>query len=196
MCKKTKKKNCLVDEILINQTGVADYQKEDAYQTLDRVNFWLNSFDTKASYLLAIIGIIGTILFTTNYFSEISLNDWAGCHFVFNLLFLIIIASFFTSTLNLIMCIKPAIKNIQPSKTNEHTVLFYGNIEDMEKQMDDLKKVKKFSTETIVDDINNQAYICSTICMSKSKKIYVAWICMITCLSSFVIYELLKHIVS
>jgi hypothetical protein len=195
MFKKREINNSLVDEVLKHQTGVADYQKDDAYQTLDRTNLWLNSFDTKASYLLAIIGIIGTILFTTNYFSEISLKNWTDWHFVFNLLFLIILVSFFTSTLYLIKCIKPTIKNIRPDKTSKHTVLFYGSIDSMEEQMDDLKKVKNFSTDTIVDDINKQAYICSVICMRKSKMIYVAWICMITCLSSFTVYELLKHFV-
>ena len=82
---KQENKDCSVDEIIKYQPSGKDYQKDDAYRTLDRVNFWLNSFDTKASYLLAIIGIIGMILFTTNYFSTVNLKDWNSWNFNTNI---------------------------------------------------------------------------------------------------------------
>jgi len=190
---KQKGKGCLTDKIIKHQTSDKDYQKDDAYRTLDRVNFWLNSFDTKASYLLAVIGIMGTILFTTEYFSTVNLKDWYSWNFIFNLLFILILLSFLSAAISLILCIKPMVKNVSPQRVEEHTILFYGSISEMEDRMDEMKKVNNFSKETIIDDINNQSYICSVICMKKNRKIFIAWISMIICLLSFVLFEILKH---
>jgi hypothetical protein len=193
--KNVNKESCLVDKVIDQQTTISDYQKEDAYKTLDRTIFWLNSLDTKASYLLAFIGIIGTVLFTTNYFSAVNLKDWSCCNFALNLLFLLIILSFLVATFSLIWCIKPMIKNIKPQRVQEHTILFYGSISYMHGKMDEMKRVTDFSKETIIDDINNQAYICSVICIKKSRKIFIAWVSMIICLFIFAFFEILKHII-
>jgi hypothetical protein len=188
----------LVEEVLKFQdkTSAADYDEEDAYRTLDRVNFWLNSFDTKASYLLAIIGIIGTILFTTGYFNTIDLQVWCSCKSgLLNALFLLMIISFLFSSICLIWCIKPNIKNIKPLKNEckKHTVLFYGSIADM-KNIEEINNITKFSKDTIIDDINNQSWFCSNICIKKKK--YIFWaICGITfCLVLFTLTEIVKHL--
>jgi hypothetical protein len=195
---KSGEKQSLVEKVLKQQTTelpeVKDYQKEDAYQTLDRANFWLNSFDTKASYLLAIIGVIGTILFTNNFFSAINLKDWNCWSILFNLLFIFIILSFSISTVLLILCINPKIKHVRP-KTERHTVLFYGSIADMENQTEELKNVCQFSKGTIIDDINNQAYFCSKICIAKKRKIYAAIACLFIFLFSFVVFVTFKQII-
>jgi hypothetical protein len=156
----------------------------------------LNSFDTKASYLLAIIGIIGTILFTTGYFNKINLQVWCPCKFgLMNILFLFIIVGFLFSTICLIWCIKPKIRNAKPpkEKSNTHTVLFYGSIVHIE-DTEEIKRVTSFSDNTIINDINNQSWICSGICMEKRKYIFWAICGIIFCLVLFIVMEIVKHL--
>ena len=43
------------------------YTKDDSYLNLDRVNFWINNCDTKASFVLAFLGIFIGVLFTSDY---------------------------------------------------------------------------------------------------------------------------------
>ncbi len=38
---------------------------------------------------------------------------------------------------------------MHPNKTSEHTVLFYGSIDNMGMQIDDLKKVRNFPNDII-----------------------------------------------
>ncbi len=186
----------LIEDILTDQNdSEKKYDINDAYQTLDRVNFWLNNFDSKASYLLATIGIIGTILFTSDFFECINLVSWGNLYaFISNLLFLLILVSFIVSLYFLILTIKPRVENIEPCKPEEHTVLFYGSISGMKQRFNEIKKVTDFSKETIIDDINNQSYVCSTICMKKKKNISTACSWIVVCMSALIIFEILKHI--
>ncbi|EJS10525.1 hypothetical protein EXW34_06670 [Bacillus mycoides] len=43
------------------------YTKDDSYLNLDRVNFWINNCDTKASFVFAFLGIFIGVLFTSDY---------------------------------------------------------------------------------------------------------------------------------
>jgi hypothetical protein len=189
------KQSNLIEEILKLQSAIekADYTKNDAYQTLERVNFWLNNFDMKASYFSAIIGIIGTILFSNNYFCNVDLKKWCGEIIVFNVLFLLILISFLLTMLFLLWCINPTIKNIKPSNPQVHTILFYGSIAD--EKINNIKNIIDFSESTIIRDINNQAYFCSIICMNKRKKILASCVFMLICILSFVLFEVSKHLI-
>lgn len=193
------KKTSLIDELLKaqgQQSQSPNYDKDDAYKTLDRVNFWLNNFDSKASYLLASIGIIGTILFTTDYFKCINLCIWSCPNLSFNILFLLILLSFLSTIIFLILSIKPRARNYgeEDIESKNHTILFYASIANFQDEMDELRKVKGFSEESIIDDINNQAFVCSKICEEKRDKIKKACYLIIVSLSLLFVFEILKHL--
>ena len=44
---------------------------ESLEQSLDRVNMWIGNCDQKAGFLLATIGVIMTILFTSDFMKEV-----------------------------------------------------------------------------------------------------------------------------
>lgn len=43
------------------------YTKEDSYKNLDRVNFWISNCDSKASFVLAFLGIFIGVFFTSDF---------------------------------------------------------------------------------------------------------------------------------
>jgi len=43
------------------------YTKEDSYKNLDRVNFWIGNCDSKASFVLAFLGIFIGVFFTSDF---------------------------------------------------------------------------------------------------------------------------------
>ena len=200
MSKKKEDDYSLVDEVVQSQKhpSTVGYEKEDAYQTLERVNFWLNSFDAKASYLLTIISIVGTIFFSSDYFNNVDLTYWETWHcIVSNLLYLSIVISFLISIGSLIWCISPKLKNMKPLKSEAkktHTVLFYGSISDMKDKTQEIARVKQFDVATVIDDINNQAYYCSTICIGKKNKICFAIIGILVCIGSLLAFDLIKRV--
>ena len=42
-------------------------KKEDLYHILDTINMWINNCDTKASIILGIIGVVFSIVFSSDY---------------------------------------------------------------------------------------------------------------------------------
>ena len=58
------------------------YSREDAYQSLEMVNSWINNVDSKISYILAFIGVIIGFVFiqgTPKAFANISQADEITC---------------------------------------------------------------------------------------------------------------------
>jgi hypothetical protein len=56
---------------LAKPTGVMNDIAEKRYKSLERTQFWITNCDTKCSFILAFIGIILTIIFTSNTFQEL-----------------------------------------------------------------------------------------------------------------------------
>ena len=59
-------------------TGIAEMEKlgtdeqiEEAKASLDRINGWINSCDSKAGTVLALTGVLLTIIFTNDGMTEI-----------------------------------------------------------------------------------------------------------------------------
>lgn len=44
-----------------------NFTKDDAYKTLDTINMWINNCDTKASIVLGSIGVVATILLSSDF---------------------------------------------------------------------------------------------------------------------------------
>ena len=62
----------VVDEhITINTTS---FNAEELNDNLDRVNMWIGNCDQKASFILAIIGVVLSICFTSDLFAFIKGN--------------------------------------------------------------------------------------------------------------------------
>ena len=170
------------------------YCKEDAYRTLDRINFWLNSFDTKAYYLLVIFGVVGTIIFTNNFLDNVNLCNWSSrnnfVNIIYLLLYIMIILSFITSLYYLVRCIRP--RSESPIKKDNITIFHYRYIaENMDH--DKILNIEKLTDKEIVKTINNQIYVCSIICVKKESNLKHAINFMVCFTVSFLLFEVIKH---
>lgn len=198
-CRKQNTDRSLAEEVLKLQTtnSTTNYGKEDAYKTLDRVNFWLNSFDAKAYYLLFFIGIFGTILFTSGYFEERNLQVWNSLKTgLLNILFLLVLICYLVTSVCLVLCIKPSIKNrkLPKSAINQHTILFYGSIADM-RDSKEMSIITQYSDQTIINDINNQSFVCSRICMMKAFCLFLGIYGILFCFILLVMSEIVKSVI-
>lgn len=152
------------------------FQRDDAYKTLDTVNFWIDSCDTKASILLAFIGILLTIIFTSPVFEDI--GDVFSSIFESNrctLVCLVIISSIlcFLGIISLLAVIVPRVIIVPQRKTSKKTsnassFMFYGTISQIDyssykKQMSAMSNLR----DPVMRDLLFQIHSASVICTKK-----------------------------
>ena len=131
------------------------YSREDAYQSLEMVNSWINNVDSKISYILAFIGVIIGFVFiqgTPKAFANISQADEITCRMLLEsiLVVLLYIASF----LAIVFLVLAIIARTQ-FQTSKRSAFFFGTIANEEKE--------------IIEDILGQVHINSGICLRKMK---------------------------
>lgn len=151
--------------------------KDEKFKELERIDLWINNADTKISYLLAFLGIVATIIFTSgsviskvreclDNVLKLSKQD------IENILSLVVI----TLVVNLVFFIaksiyyllKASAAKIDVGNTNKSSTLFFGSIaaNTLEQFKD---KIKRQTDEELEDDIIEQIYINSKICSEKMK---------------------------
>jgi energy-coupling factor transporter transmembrane protein EcfT len=172
---------------------MTNFDKQDAYKNLERVNFWISNSDTKTSFLLAFIGIIAGLSFSNSKFIEaiiIAINEliiFFGSISIdlralisFFLIVGIVLLIFFL-ILTLINLISVITARIDPSEFGKKDVignskLFWGTIAINEgdyenipenKFPDFLNSVNNMTDQELFEDINSQTYINSMICKKK-----------------------------
>jgi len=170
-----------------------NFDKQDAYKNLERVNFWIGNSDTKTSFLLAFIGVIAGLSFSNSkfieaiiiaikeliiFFGSITLDFRVLLSFILVVGIVFLIFFLILTLYNLISVITA---RIDPSEFGKKDVignskLFWNTIAINEgdyeripenKFPDFLNSVKIMTDEELFEDINSQTYINSLICKKK-----------------------------
>ncbi len=152
-------------------------KQEQLSQNLDRVNMWIGNCDQKASFLLALLGVVVTVICTSDVFTKIKeiiiipfvtyLTDKSGS-FCFSRLLIAIL--FFGGLICLLVSIFFLLRCLM-AKTNpedyrkpgmvEKSRLFYGSIANM--------TYEEFCRDenNYDSDLQSQIYTNSVICSQK-----------------------------
>lgn len=175
---------------------------ESLEQSLDRVNAWIGNCDQKAGFLLAIIGVIITILFSSDFSQSIvdnvvnpyreyiknpELKEFSLIRFIYFLFIVITIIASFVSIIFALLSITAAIdikkykKDDGNSELVDKSLLFFGSISS--KKYNEFKEKSDVSYE---DDLKSQIFINSIICTRKFKRYNISLISFIVMLSVFV----------
>lgn len=141
---------------------------DDLMNILAQINQWINNCDTKASILLALIGIVIGVLFSNNYSYRLisiyylnPLPDYSGL--VFYSIFLII--SFILilhGVIRLILCILP---QFSFNESNKDSLIYYASIS--KNSIDEYFKKIKSQEYSLSDDLISQIHINANICTEK-----------------------------
>lgn len=156
-------------------------KKEYADLTYEQVSSWINNCDSKASILLALMGVILSIVFTSDFIlsgiteqikqvvdlikGDVSI---CFCGIVFTFIILIILAfSIGYLICSLSKMIQVLYARLDDSRDKDNpSVSFYRSI--AAKSFDEYKSiVNGITNESLVDDKLHQVYDCSCICTRK-----------------------------
>lgn len=164
----------VVDEhIRMNSLSFDDQQLKD---NLDRVNMWIGNCDQKASFILAIIGVVLSICFTSDLFAFIKGNIVSPIISALDnstsislltifeaLLLLMLFAFLIMSVFRMIFALraKPDLQIISQPGMESNSMLHYQTIANMSYREFCEKEVH------ILNDLRSQFYVNSCICTSK-----------------------------
>lgn len=143
------------------------FEKEDAYKSLDIVNNWISSMDSKTSVLLAYIGVlIGFVVSkgTPSILSEICETN-PSFSAVFKLVNVVLLyTSIATSVMLLFLALKARVKDFN----DKHSLLFFGEISKL--KLNEYKsKILNRTEEDLIKDILEQVHTNSMICTKKAR---------------------------
>lgn len=157
--------------------------EDELKSRLDRVNSWINNCDQKASILLAVEGVVLTVLCTSDYISwihqklispiynyyetgkgEFSLINAIQLCLLAVMLVMIILSIFYS-----LQVIKGTINaRFKQSGLTEKSLLHFASISN--KSFSDFKRETiNQSDESVINDLLSQIYINSSICTAKFK---------------------------
>lgn len=154
------------------------YNKDDAYKNLERINGWISNCDSKASVLIAVLGIL--IGCTSKIFESIKiLKDLIEGNLqatTINITLTVFIIIFFLFYLfSIIVTVFHIVKTLYPKLDTkdfneenlvDESILYFMNINNMGYK-DFNKKTNIIDDKALLDDINSQCYINSCICSQK-----------------------------
>lgn len=151
--------------------------KDEKFKELERIDLWINNADTKISYLLAFLGIVATIIFTSDSvmqkiiacFNNVLKLSKQDIENILSLLVIILVLNLvFFIAKSIYYLLKASVAKIDIIHTNKSSTLFFGSIAtNTIEQFKD--KVKKQTKEELEDDIIEQIFINSKICSEKMK---------------------------
>lgn len=160
----------------IQQTKIEEEQLE---RNLDRINMWISSCDQKTSFLLALVGAVLTIVFTSdavklikkvliNPFLDYWLNDIGDLDYyrlIIAILLILGLVFCFCSVLYLLLSIYARINydTLRKSGMEESSWIYFGTIAEM--------TYGEFcrSRDNHYNDLSSQVYVNSIICTKKYK---------------------------
>jgi len=154
----------------------------DMEKNLDIVNTWIGNCDQKASFLLTVVGVVLTIIFTSSLMEKIAtvlidpfrtyLNTGIGTFSLLRTVIAVLLSlgmvCLFVALLFLLLSLKANININQFKKDNPgletDSLLFYGSISR--------KTYSEYSLaeHDMYNDYRSQVYINSSICNKKFKK--------------------------
>lgn len=164
------------ETIVVNRTS---FNEEDLKGNLDRVNMWISNCDQKASFVLAMLGVGITILFTSDfvkyvrkiiiapfktYLSDNMQNvNWLKCAVALSLIYVCIgVIITFYHLVNSLRA-KTDINRFGQQGIERKSMLHYEAVANM--------TYNEFCTSEvhIINDLRSQVYINSIICTAKFK---------------------------
>ena len=182
----------------MKQTKEYFYNKEEAYNILNRIDLWIGNCDTKFSILLALLGIFFGL--TINIFSTFTklrnmISIWEEtikfdkviciicCIFVLSYIILIILCTIFS-----ILGINAKIKN------TTNNPLFFGNIAKFKNTKEFEQSIKNITGDEYIKFLNEQIYTNSRICTKKYLYYKKSLFCLFTAIIIAIISLLLLSI--
>ena len=159
-----------------NKLEDISYKTDYALKVLERTDAWINNCDNKMSVLLGAIGIILTILLTTEsiskacdfvmrLFEEVNLHKALFLMALFIVLFFYIITAF--HVINTVFARTDSNRYFQ-KKMSEKSNMFFGSVSKMN-FAEYMKHFVHETTEERLNDILSQIYINSVIASEKYK---------------------------
>lgn len=155
----------------VPQKETSSFSKDDAYQTLSTINSWINSYDSKTSFALALLGILIGFMFDSDVpdsFIKIGeaskLSDLSCCDILSAIMIIGLYLSSLLSLISFMSVIIPRTKN----PNNASSLFFFGAINSIPLK-DYKKKLCNSSDIVIFNDLAEQIHTNSKICTQKSK---------------------------
>lgn len=138
-------------------------RKEDVLKSLELVISWVNNIDAKASYILAVAGVmIGYVLVQDVIAIDAATGQVIAQTTKFDPLRVVLYIFCMLSFILPILTLRAQVKSIESSN------FFFGTIENRRK-MDFIAEFKQMSGDESLDDILTQLHINSKICSRKVK---------------------------
>ena len=152
-------------------------KKEYSTETHNQIIGWTSNCDTKASIILAFIGILVSIAFTSEYLLgaiETQFNNiitywrvgFGSFSFLSTMMFISLIG--FVSFMGL--CCYHAIKSLKANiKCDGDSIIFFGKIAEYKTKEDYIEHVNNITDEDLEKDKLSQIHNCAIICNNKFK---------------------------
>lgn len=147
------------------------FEKEDSFKTLEIINGWIGSIDTKASFLLAYVAVVMGFVVSKgvpNVFREPVPSPMTACYVLGLVLVSLLYIALVITVILLMGVITARIKH----ETNGMSMLFFGDIAKL--SLNDYKeKILNRTEEELIKDILEQVHTNSKICLKKAE--YYKW---------------------
>lgn len=149
-------------------------KKEYCTELHNQIIGWTSNCDTKASIVLAFIGIIVSITFTSEYLlggvqTEIEnfINYWKNDIGGFSLLSTFMFLSLFGFVISTLLCCYFAISSLKANiECPYDSIIFFSKIAKLSKEKY-IEKVNSITEEDFEQDKLSQIHICAKICEDK-----------------------------
>ena len=152
-----------------------DYQIEITTQTLERNLGFISNCDNKASIILTAVGVLLTIILTSEGLASIkdilkkSLNQITFLNFIYMFVFFSSVIILLSGILFLISVLI-ARSGISETKGSKNSLIFFGGINSFNKIANYEKAIKKMDKKDLLDDLISQIYINSKIATKKYRR--------------------------
>lgn len=181
---------------------------ESLEQSLERVNAWIGNCDQKAGFLLAIIGVLVAILFSSDFIQSImdiivnpykdyirnpENNEFKLIRFIYSIFIVVSMTASIVSIIFALLSLTAAIdikkykRDINNSELVDNSLIFFGSISG--RKYNDFKEMADVNYE---DDLKSQIFINSTICTRKFKRYNISLIAFIVMLGAFVASNIIR----
>lgn len=144
------------------------FSKDDAYQTLELINSWINNVDTKVSFALAYVVVLIGFVFYNAGTVPVAIQSFLDANKKYDDIILgaFLVVSLYGSSLISIIMFFIAMLGRTKNSSDRASVLFFGAIASM--KLNDYKsKIMNMNDKDIEKDLLEQIHTNSTICVKK-----------------------------
>lgn len=174
------------------------HEKEDLNQVLDRTFSWIENCDSKSSIILGAVGVMLTILLST----EIGdlYKKTSVCMSFIDWVFLILVAlAFITCIVGIVFLLKALTAKIDIKEFSKGGVftdsrLFFSAIARNASFTDYNKKLNETDENIFLEDLKSQIYICAAICDTKFRNYNRGMFFSMSGLSALMILTIIRFI--